>query len=233
MAEGEIHAHLKKIALLFLKEKCTDLIGTEVPFKNAYSIADCVGINLKRKEIRVIEVKATKADFIRDKKLFEEKTSYFGHAHYSYIMCPKEVILPSDLPYGYGLIWVDEFDNLSLVKRPIKNTKRLKTMFDTTLKRTARSLTNTFLFHNENKENKDLTAGKYSTSPLVDFISATCPKCKKRTQFLVNVNDLEVKCSRRACETTIDLTRARKHVITSYNKTFISKINKIIENKDL
>lgn len=230
MAEGNVHKHLKKLALYFLKEKCVDLVANEVDFKNAYSIADAVGLNLKRKEVRVIEVKATKGDFIRDKKLFGEKTSYFVHAHYSYIMCPTDIIQPEELPHGYGLLWVDENDKIEIIKKPIKNTARLKTLFDTTLKRTSRSLTNTFLFHEENKDHKDPTEGKYSRNPLVDFIAATCPVCKKRNKYLVNIQDTEVKCSKRGCGENIDLTKARKRVITSYNNTFITKVNKLTEN---
>lgn len=232
MAEGDVHKHLKKLALYWLKSVVTDVVANEVDFKNAYSVADAVGCNLKRKEVRVIEVKATKGDFLRDKKLFGEKTSYFLHAHYSYIMCPTGIIQPDELPHGYGLIWVDEYDNLTVEKKPIKNTSRLKTLFDTTLKRTMRSLTNTFLFHEENKDHKDPTGGKYSRNPLVDFVAATCPFCKKRSQYLVNVDDVEVKCSKRGCGATINLTKARKRVITSYNKTFINQINKLVEQKD-
>jgi len=130
--EGIVHAHLKIIAVNYLKTKVTDLVATEVKFINAYSIADAVGLNLKRREVRVIEVKATNADFIRDKKLFGAKTSYFVHAHYSYIMCPTGVIKPTDLPHGYGLLYVNDRDEIEIAKKPLKNTGRLKTLFDTT-----------------------------------------------------------------------------------------------------
>lgn len=227
MAEGEVHAHLKKLALHFLKSKVTDIVGTEVDFKNAYSVADAVGCNLKRKEVRVIEVKATKGDFLRDKKLFGEKTSYFVHAHYSYIMCPTGVILSEELPYGYGLIWVDEYDNLTIEKKPIKNTARLKTLFDTTLKRTCRALTNTFLFHEENKDHKDPTNNKFSRNSHISYVSAKCGVCKKSTKDLIHKEETErIKCK---CGAEIDLKKAKVREITSYNKAFIKKINKLNE----
>lgn len=228
MAEGEVHKHLKKIALHFLKSKVTDLIATEVEFNNAWSVADAVGLNLKRREVRVIEVKATKGDFTRDTKLFGDKTSYFYHAHYSYIMCPENIIKPEEVPYGYGLIWVDENDVCNIVKNPIKNTARLKTLFDTTLKRTARSLTNTYLYHEENKENKDETAGKFSRNAVVKLISVRCPVCKKATKELINKDFTgTIKCSQRSCIGQIDLSKAKIREVTGFNNAFINKINKL------
>lgn len=228
MAEGEVHKHLKRVALFWLKSKVTDLIATEVEFANSYSVADAVGLNLKRREVRVIEVKATKGDFTRDTKLFGDKTSYFYHAHYSYIMCPENVIKPEEVPYGYGLIWVDENDVCNMVKNPIKNTARLKTLFDTTLKRTARSLTNTYLYHEENKENKDETAGKFSRNAVVKLISVRCPVCKKATKELINKDfSGTIKCSQRSCIGQIDLSKAKIREVTGFNNAFINKINKL------
>lgn len=225
MAEGEIHKHLKYLALRFLKEKCTDLVCPEVDFVNAYSICDAVGLNFKRKEVRVVEVKATKADFIRDKKLFDPKTSYFYHAHYSYIMCPKDVIQPNEVPYGYGLIWVDEYDVIDVVKKPIKNTARLKTLFDTTMKRAAKQLTNTYLYYEENKSNKDETNGKFSRNSNIKYISVRCPGCKKSMKELIHLDKTKsVLCK---CKTEIDLTKSKVKIITGYNKKFIEKINKL------
>ena len=224
MAEGEIHKHLKKVALYFLKSKVTDLIATEVEFYNSYSVADAVGLNLKRKEVRVVEVKSTKSDFIRDKKLFNDKTSYFYHAHYSYIMCPKNIIQPEDLPYGYGLLWVDEYDNIEVAKKPIKNNARLKTLFGTTLKRSCRSLTNTYLFHEENKDNKDETGGKFKRNSEIKFISVPCPHCRKHSKELIHINKTNtIKCGK--CKGEIDLTKAKTREITGFNKSFIKKIN--------
>jgi hypothetical protein len=230
MAEGEVHKHLKQVALLFLKSKVTDIVAPEVEFNNAWSVADAVGLNFKRREVRVVEVKATKGDFTRDKKLFGEKTSYFGHAHYSYIMCPREVIQANELPHGYGLLWVDEHDNVEMIKKPIKNTARLKTLFDTTMKRTARALTNTYLYYEQNKENKDETQGKFSRNSDIKLIAVRCPSCKKYAKELVHIeNTKSIKCK---CKTEIDLTKAKIREITGFNKTFIRKINKLYTNDE-
>lgn len=225
MAEGAVHKHLKKVALHFLKSKVTDLVANEVEFNNAWSVADAVGLNLKRREVRVVEVKATKGDFTRDKKLFGDKTSYFYHAHYSYIMCPREIIQPGDLPHGYGLLWVDEHDNIEMIKKPIKNTARLKTLFDTTLKRTARSLTNTHLFHEDNKEAKDETQGKFKRNAEILLVAVRCPSCRKYAKDLIKKDVTKsIKCK---CKNEIDLTNAKIREITGFNNTFIKRINKL------
>lgn len=225
MAESETHKHLKRLALHWLKAKVTDLVANEVEFNNAWSIADAVGLNLKRREVRVIEVKASLGDFKRDTKLFGAKTSYFYHAHYSYIMCPTDVIKPEELPHGYGLLWVDAYDNIEIIKKPIKNTARLKTLFDTTLRRTARSLTNTHLFHEENKAAKDETQGKFKRNADILLVAVRCPNCRKHAKELIRKDVTKtIKCK---CKTEIDLTNAKIREITGFNKAFINKINKL------
>lgn len=130
-----------------IKTKCTDLCSKEVKYRNIRSIADAVGINFKRKEVRIIEVKATKADYIRDKKLMDIEKSYYKHCHYFYIMCPDNIIQPEDVPKEYGLLWVNEANEVTVKRNPKKYTGRLKTMFDTSLKNTCRSLTNNVIYH--------------------------------------------------------------------------------------
>lgn len=174
MAEGVIHKKLKVVAMHFLKSKCTDLVAREVKFKNMRSIADAVGINLKRKEIRIIEVKATKADYDRDKKLLNLDESYYKHCNYFYIMCPMGIIQLQDVPSEYGLLWVNLDTNEIIVKRsPKKYTGRLKTMFNTSLKYTIKAITNDLLFHYVYPENGIVVENRFNKGKLVK------PKKKK------------------------------------------------------
>lgn len=148
MAEGEIHKKLKVIGMKWLKEKVTDIVAREVKYKNIRSVADTVGINIKRKEVRIIEVKATKADYTRDEKLMDIDKSYYKHCNYFYIMCPIDVIPLEFVPIEYGVLYVDLITNEVIVKRnPKKYTGRLKTQFNTSLKNTVKVLTNDLLYH--------------------------------------------------------------------------------------
>jgi len=146
MSESETHKRLKKVACAFLKKTCVDVVALETKFRNIRSIADACGINLKKKEIRVIEVKATLQDYKRDKKLFNLTTSYYPHCHYFYIMCPTDVVKKDMVIDGIGLLHVDQCGIITIVKKPTKNTSRLKTMFDTTLKNAVRSITNSLVY---------------------------------------------------------------------------------------
>ena len=145
MAEGNIHKHLKLAAIAFLKKHCVDIVSLETKFRNIRSISDACGINLKRKEVRIIEVKATREDYIRDKKLFQLETSYYPHCNYFYIMCPVGVIDKSEVLKEIGLIYVNDDDSLTIIQKPKKNSK-LKTRFETTLKNSVRSITNDLVF---------------------------------------------------------------------------------------
>ncbi|GAE24942.1 hypothetical protein JCM9140_908 [Halalkalibacter wakoensis JCM 9140] len=72
--ESKAHKHLKTQALYWLKGKMTDLCANEVKLfvhRKRFK-ADAVGINLKRKEVRIIEVKVTRSDFLRDDVLHSD-----------------------------------------------------------------------------------------------------------------------------------------------------------------
>ncbi len=166
--EGPIHKKLKAIGMQFVKSRCVDISAREVKYRNMRSVADVVGINLKRREIRIMEAKATKADYVRDKKLLDLDKSYYKHCHYFYIICPKDIIQLSDVPKEYGLLWVN-MDTLEIeIKRsPKKYTGRLKTMFDTSLKNTIRSNTNDLLFHYVYPEYDIVIENKFKKGKLV------------------------------------------------------------------
>ena len=225
MAEGEMHAHLKKLGLEFLKKKITDLAANECKFRNLRSIADVVGINLKREEVRIIECKATKEDFTRDTKLINVDKSYYKHCHYFYIFCPEGVIDLKDIPKEYGVLYLDSYDQIIIARMPKKYTGRLKTQFKTSLKNSCRANTNKIVFQNENKINKDLTNHKYERNSKIKLISTKCPSCKKTERYLINVINKNIKCS--LCSGEIDLTKAKIREITGFNKKFIDEINKL------
>ena len=55
----------------------------------------------------VIEVKVSKSDFLADFKK-EFRSNGDGMGNYRFYMCPEDLIKESDLPQGWGLIYVDE-----------------------------------------------------------------------------------------------------------------------------
>jgi hypothetical protein len=147
MAEGREHHRLKVVAMAFLKKHCVDLVAAEVKFRNMRSRADACGVNLKRKEVRVVECKASRADFLRDKKLQDARKSYLPHCTYFYICCPPGVVTVKDVPGAYGLLYVDAKGKVTTVRAPRKNKDKTKTRFETVLRNTCRAATNDLLFN--------------------------------------------------------------------------------------
>lgn len=145
--ESQTHQELKELALYWLKGKVTDLVSNEVKLyvRRKKLIADAVGINLKKKEIRIIEVKVSKADLKRDVLLYDDRFAYNKIGHYAYIMSPIGVLDPEDIPTGYGHLEVHENGEIIVVKNPKKNNVTCL-RFDTVLKRTIRALTNAYLY---------------------------------------------------------------------------------------
>lgn len=146
MAEGVMHKKLKDMGMIWLRDKCIDLTAKEVKYKNINSIADVVGINLKRKEVRIIECKASIEDYIRDTKLMDIEKSYYKHCNYFYILCPENVIQLKDVPKEYGLLWLDSKDQIIVKRSPKKYNDKFKTQFNTSLKRCCRALTNNMVY---------------------------------------------------------------------------------------
>lgn len=229
--ESNLHDHFKKQALYWLKEKMVDLCANEVKlFPNRKKlIADSMGINLKRKESRIIEVKVSRADFKRDKVL-EAPYGYHAIADYAYIMTPVNLIDKNELPDGYGLLEMDAYDNITVKKNPVRNKNPILTL-DSLVKRTARAATNAVLFQELSKETKDHTKGSFTRGATIHLVNATCPNCKKRKKYLIKTDQVEVGCKSRGCKELIPLNRARVHIVTSYNKTFINQMQKLLEDE--
>lgn len=228
MPESDLHKHLKKMGMYFLKKYCVDLVCIEAKYRNLRSIADVAGINLKRKEVRIIECKASKQDFLRDKKLLDINKSYYGHCHYFYILCPEGIIKKEDMPKEYGLLYLNDKDEINVIQSPKKYKEKLKTSFNTSLKNISRAITNTLLYYFENKENKDDTNGKFKRNAKIIFAAIRCPNCKHITKELINKEKtINIKCKN--CKQLININNTHIREITAYNETFIKKINKLNE----
>ncbi|MFC4735388.1 hypothetical protein ACFO4L_02210 [Bacillus daqingensis] len=223
--ESTVHKHLKHQALLWLKDKMTDLCATEVKFvvKRRKRTADAVGINMKRKESRIIEVKATRSDFLRD-HILQDELGYEAVATYAYLLTPSGLLSKEEVPNRYGLLEIDEYDRITVTKRPTKN-KAPKLKLETLIKRTGRAATNAFLFQQETKLSRDETDGAYRKDPVAVMVRATCPACKKRRPYVLAPEAEQVTCAHRSCERTFDLSRARPYQTAAYNEAFLQQLH--------
>ena len=221
--ETETHKWLKRIGCKFLKEKGMNVIAREVSFK--CGIADCCGLQFKRKECRILEAKQDWNDMRRDKKLFDLNKSYYPECHYFYIICPENVIPIDKVIDKIGLIYVKENDDYYIVKKPVKNTNKLKTLFETSLKHAVHRLSNE-VYYKDEKEYKDKTEDKYRRKAKIFFSAVRCPICKHVTKDLIHIDKtVSIKCKH--CKKDIIIKNANIRHITGYNETFIKKINEL------
>ncbi len=54
----------------------------------------------------LVECKTSRVDFLADSKKVTRRHPQYGLGTYRYYLCPPEIILESDLPKNWGLLWV-------------------------------------------------------------------------------------------------------------------------------
>lgn len=66
----------------------------------------------------VIECKMTKKDFYADKRKLFRQHPELGMGRRRYYLCPDNIIKTEDLPYGWGLIYVNDKQRILLIHQP-------------------------------------------------------------------------------------------------------------------
>jgi hypothetical protein len=81
-------------------------------------IPDAVGFRLNGNGVIsvVVEAKVSRSDFLADKNKPHRVAGGIGN--YRYFICPEGVIYPSDLPKGWGLVWVNSRGHLKVKEGP-------------------------------------------------------------------------------------------------------------------
>lgn len=92
-------------------------IGAKWLYNQGYKVAlkQLVTCNLENPDILgfaqncsfVLEAKASRADFIADKKKYFRRCPDAGMGLYRSFICPKNLIKPEELPENWGLIYVN------------------------------------------------------------------------------------------------------------------------------
>lgn len=67
---------------------------------------------------QLIEVKASRSDFMADKKKWFRMQPEKGIGEFRSYMCPENVIFKNDLPENWGLIWIDNSGKTSEIVMP-------------------------------------------------------------------------------------------------------------------
>lgn len=69
----------------------------------AVEIPDAIG--WRGWQSHMVECKASRPDFLADKKKYYRRKPKYGMGMYRYMMCPKDLIRPDELPDGWGLLY--------------------------------------------------------------------------------------------------------------------------------
>jgi hypothetical protein len=107
------HAGLCALAAKWLKRSASQnghgcaVAVTEAPSGWNGEIPDAVGFRISGHQDGsvMVEVKVSRSDFLADKMKPHRAT--VGIGNWRYFMCPEGIIQPSDLPDGWGLLWVN------------------------------------------------------------------------------------------------------------------------------
>lgn len=97
-----------------------------VTANNTGEIPDVIGFGSSGLSV-LIECKASRSDFLCDKKKPFRRNPETGMGSHRFYCCPKGMIKVEELPESWGLIYVDEKGKAIAVHKPFKNNIDLYT----------------------------------------------------------------------------------------------------------
>lgn len=99
---GDLHQKLVERGARWLKRKGFGVVATEITVAGIAEQSDAIGF--RGQCSAVLEAKATRSDFLADRKKTHRTSGGLGT--YRFFICPHALILPEDLPPRWGLLWV-------------------------------------------------------------------------------------------------------------------------------
>lgn len=97
------HAECVEVASAYLNKRCNVVLPEF--FSHNSELPDVIGFN-SRAESTMVECKVSRADFLKDKKKTFRVWSEKGMGDYRYYCCPKGLIKESEIPDGWGLLYI-------------------------------------------------------------------------------------------------------------------------------
>ncbi len=98
------HDQLCDIAVDYLKKRGYYVVAKEVNC-GCGEIPDAIGFNYSRSAL--IECKTSRSDFLADRKKLCRTGKRTGLGNYRFYLCEEGLIKKEELPYGWGLIYVN------------------------------------------------------------------------------------------------------------------------------
>jgi hypothetical protein len=101
-----LHAKLAILGARFLYQQACELVACE--FSTSMNglpgelVFDAVGLDFTRRQVRVLEAKTSRSDFLADDRIADG----YGHvADQCWLICPDGLVLPEELPDRWGLLY--------------------------------------------------------------------------------------------------------------------------------
>jgi len=116
------HNELSKVALKWLKRPASQkghgciIAANELRSGWDGEIPDAIGFRLSGNHVFsiVVEAKVSRSDFLADKAKSHRVEG--GMGNYRYFICPEGLIKPSELPKGWGLLWVNSRGHIKAIE---------------------------------------------------------------------------------------------------------------------
>ncbi|SDP33513.1 hypothetical protein SAMN04487914_108104 [Arthrobacter sp. ok909] len=117
------HSECVSAASYWLNAKC-DVVLPEFFSHNA-ELPDAIGFRTGGKSL-LIECKVSRGDFLSDKKKSFRFRPERGMGDLRYYCCPSGLIKPTEVPYGWGLIYVYPSGHVKQVKEATFQPKNVE-----------------------------------------------------------------------------------------------------------
>lgn len=116
------HAHLCELGAKWLKKhtenmvipNCSVVAKELTALIDSGEIPDIIGWCYWTSVL--IEVKVSRADFLKDKKKPFRKNPSEGIGEFRYYLCPENLIKENELPENWGLLYASEKEKISIIK---------------------------------------------------------------------------------------------------------------------
>ncbi|MHD0644771.1 hypothetical protein ACYPKM_04000 [Pseudomonas aeruginosa] len=113
---GELHKQLVQLGVKWMKKNGFGVVASELTCFGSREQPDVIGF--RSESSAIIEAKASRADFLADKKKPERYIPGKGLGIYRFYLCPEGLIKPDELPTGWGLLYQVKNKVVDVIRPP-------------------------------------------------------------------------------------------------------------------
>jgi hypothetical protein len=116
---SEAHDLHTDLAARWLRRNGFGVVATEISAAGCREEPDAVGFRSTCSAL--VEVKVSRADYLADRSKPERTTPGLGIGVYRFFLCPEGLIVPDEIPAGWGLLYGARGGRINEVLRPMGN----------------------------------------------------------------------------------------------------------------